>query len=147
MALILVVLTGCTTLNSDGDRVFDPVKTEKVKAIIKPQVSTLVALVVNNNPGTREHFQLAADQICLLRDSGQVTPATFQVAINSAFANWDGSNRLEVIAGVNVLIALVEINYADRLRADLPPEKFAWNLFDVLCEGIKQALEQAPPSE
>ena len=140
MALILAI-TGCATVNPNtGDREFDQVKTEKVKAIIKPQVASLVTLVVNNNPEARQYFELAAEQICLLRDTGEATPATFQVAINSAFANWDRANRPGVVIGINGIIALLEINYANRLRADLPPEEFAWNLFDVICEGINQGL-------
>jgi len=148
LALLALVLVGCKTFNpATGENEFDPVKTEQVKAVLKPQVSTVIALLATKHPEARPYMLLAADNICKLRDDGFVSPASFQTAINAALANWENKNSPAVVASVNALIALVEINYANRLRADLPPEEYAWNIFDVFCEGIRQGLEQTAPPQ
>ena len=148
LLLTVGILTGCKTTNPNtGEKEFDQVKTEQVKAIIKPQVATAVTLLIHKRPDIRPYFVLAAENICALRDAGSLSPAFFQAAINSAFAEYPDRVDPLVVAGINTVIALVEINYANRLNADLPPEEFVWNLFDVVCEGIQLGLAPSAPPE
>ena len=139
--LIALCVIGCRTTNPEtGKSEFDPVKTEKAKAIVKGQVATVVGLIVGNNPEGRPHFARAAAGICQLRDERKIGIEAFKTALNSALKDWPAASRPEILAGVNAIIAIVELNYADRLSTDLPEEQFVWNLFDVVCEGINQGL-------
>lgn len=140
-----IALVGCKTLNPEtGEKEFDPVKTAQVRAAIKPAVSTLVTSVIINNPTSLQYFQVAGTNICKLRDDHAVSLSAFKEALNSAFSGWEGAADPVVAGAINTLIALVEINYANRLRADLPEEEFAWNLIDVICDGITQGITLAP---
>ena len=136
-----LLASGCTTTNPDtGEREYDPVKTEKVRAAIKPVLSTAVAAVIQKHPEARRPFSLMGVQLCSLRTTGTIDPKAIRDAVNAALLKSDAEID-PIIAGVgNLVISLFEINYADRLQADLSPEQFTWNLLDVLCDSIHQGV-------
>lgn len=146
LSFILAALVGCTTFNpTTGQKEYDPVKTHKVRATIKPAVATLVTAAIQDNPTTRPAFARIANHVCSMRDGGEVSLTKLKEAVNAELAPYTSDNL--VLAGsINTLFALIEINFADRLRADLPEDEFTWSLLDVLCESIMQAVVQTVPA-
>lgn len=142
---LLFFATGCKSIDPvTGQQVFDPVKTMKVRAAIKPFVAASVARIVEKNPEANLYFDQAASAICEMRDAGSVSFEQFRARIMGII---DQHVRVDplVRAGFVSLVSVFEFNYADRLNADLPPDKFTWNLLDVLCEGIRGGIG-APPT-
>lgn len=133
-------LVGCSTVDpATGQRVHDPVKTEKVRAALKPLASAAVAGVVANNPEAGAYFDQAAAAVCQMRDAQAFTLENFRARLLGIIDRQTGVDPLVRIGFVS-LISIFEINYAERLRADLPPDKFTWNLLDVLCDGIRGGI-------
>lgn len=150
VAVILAVGVGCKSLNPNTGQVeFDPVKTEQVKAAIEPVVSSAVRRVVIDNPETAQYFQQAVDVFVQMRDTQQFSPEYLVLALDKAAEKEDWFSKLDpevagyVLDAKNLMIALYRINFADAGRADLSPEKFAWNLLDVLASGVGQGLKDA----
>lgn len=145
IVLFAFAVCGCSTFNPDtGQKEFDPVKTHKVRAALKPAISTVVLGTIIHNPEAREPFGKAAVHICKMRDSGEVNLTQLKEAVNSELAPLL-RNDLVVAGTINTVFSLIEINFADRFRADLPEEEFVWNMLDVLCEAITQAVAQSEP--
>jgi hypothetical protein len=137
LALLVLLMAGCKTVNpATGLREFDQIKTEKVRAALKPVVSSVVMGVVAKNPESNLYFDQAASAICEMRDAKEVTPLLFRARL-MGIIDRQKDVPLPVRIGFTSLIAIFEINFADRLKADLPPEKFTWNLMDVLCDGVR----------
>ena len=139
--LVLPLLTACKTTNPEtGQREYDPIKTQQVQAAVKPVVTGVVTAVINRHPEARKPFQKAADNICTLRDNRMFSVDSLRMAFNSAFEDFNQKTDPLVVNGIQLVIALFEINLANKLQADLPPDEFAWSLLDILCDGINQGL-------
>lgn len=151
-AVLLAGPVGCTTVK-DGTKVYDPVKTEQVKAAIKPVVASIVRRVVVKNPETAQYFVDAKNVFVSFRDGGQFKPSVIVDALNAAVTKEGWINKLDpetagyVAEAKNLLVALYELNYADAGNADLPADKFAWNLLDILADGIATGLVDAEISQ
>lgn len=140
-------LLGCKTFNpATGQKEFDPVKTQKVRAAIKPAIATTVVAAIQNNPETRPAFAKSAMHVCAMRDSGEVNLTQLKELVNAELTPFV-KDDLVLAGAINTVFALVEINFADRLRADLPEDEFVWSMLDVLCESISQAVLQTTPPE
>lgn len=138
---MLATLPACRTVNpTTGAAEFDAVKTEKVRGVMKPIITEAVSRVVEKAPEARLYFEQAAGVVCELRDARKFDPVNLRARL---FGILDASTvRVDPLirTGFNTAVAIFEINYADRLRADLPEEGFVWNLMDVLCDGLRGGL-------
>lgn len=145
VTLSLFILCGCKSIDpTTGQQVFDQVKTEKVRAVLKPVVSGAVVAVLAKNPQGAVYFNLAASAICEMRDTKQVNVETFRARLLGIIDQHATRVDPLIRTGFLTVIALFEINYADRLHADLSPEEFTWNLLDVLCDGIRGGTATPP---
>src|SRR5690606_31409201 len=125
--MLVGCITGCKTLGQ-----FDPVKTEKVRASVKPVVSTgiRVWLASEPNPAYRLAAKGFADVICEMRDTNMFESKVLVQRLNAELIKHELINDLWAATAKDLIISQFEIFIADRVRADLPPDEFAWNLLD-----------------
>lgn len=143
MKKIILLCSLCLTLAAcKTGGVYDPVKTEKVRASIKPVVSTAVRvwLASEPNPVYRDAAKAFADVVCQMRDEGEFRASVLTQRLNAELAIHGLLTDLWAATAKDLIIAQFEIFIADKVRADLPPDQFAWNLLDVLCEGIRSGI-------
>lgn len=148
LALSAGIFTGCTTTNpTTGETAYDPVKTEQVKAAVTPVVASVVRRVINNSPQHSEeianYLRAVGAVFCSASASGSLGPEQIIAAADAATAGLQANVEPEIIDGKNLLLALYKINYADRFKASLPPDKWPKNVADVICASIDQGLKDA----
>src|SRR5690349_3808610 len=81
-ALALSILCGCKTVNPQtGVKEFDPVKTEQVRAVIKPMVSGGVAALLQKVPTSRPYIEQAAGAVCEMRDAKAFDPVNLRARL------------------------------------------------------------------
>lgn len=141
MFAMLLAFTGCSTINPQtGQKEFDPVKTEKVRSAVKPLVTAGVAATVKQVPDAGLYFSKAAVVICEMRDTKEVSVINFRARLLGILDEQHVKIDPLIRTGFITIISVFDINFADRTRADLPPDQFVWNLLDVLCDGIRTGI-------
>jgi hypothetical protein len=137
---------GCKTTNpTTGQKEYDPVKTETVKAAVEIPIKSAVLRVLQNSPQNSDdiarYLREVGGAFCAVRDAKAFEPAALIQRLNSITAP---SVRDPLITDIkNVAVALYQIFYAQRHRADLPADGFALHLSDLLCRCFDQALRDA----
>lgn len=140
IALTLLLCAGCMTTNPEtGVKEYDQVKTEQVKAIFKPIIAGGVASHVKSHPETKVILTEIAAGICNLNESG-LTPTVLRAVVAQALQKYHVHVDPALVGTINGLIGVYELWYAQRTRADLPPESFVLHLGETLCDGITQGL-------
>lgn len=144
---VVVMLTGCKTTNSSGVKVFDPVKTEQVKAAVEPFVASIARRILLNNPKQAaeigNYMRAVGGVFCDASSSGQLSPDQIITAIDGATANLQNGADPLVIDGKNLIITIYRIAYGERFKAELPADQWPKNVADVLCAAIDQGLKDA----
>ena len=125
----LLVLPACKSTDpTTGEKKFDPVKTEQVKAAIEPLVAGGVRRVIANSPQHADdiasYFRNLGTVFCKMRDSGQFSPDYLVAEADKATAPLQAKVDQYAIDLKNGVLSLYRIFYADRLRAELPPDKW-----------------------
>lgn len=139
-----VALTAC----KGPTGAYDPVKTQQVKDAVTPVVASVVRRVINNSPQHAEeisrYIRAVGSVFCAASASGQLSPVEVITALDAATADLQSAGvDDEIIDGKNLLISLYKINYGDRFKAELPPDKWPKNVADVICESIDRGLKDA----
>lgn len=144
--LAVCAVTGCKSTNpTTGQREYDPVKTEQVKAAIEPIAAGAIRRVIQNSP---EH----ADEIAnYLRSVGSIfcsmeTNGSFSAEYLVREADRLTAPMLRdnyVVDIKNAILALYRINYADRFRAELPSDKWPRHVAALFCASIDRGLRDA----
>ena len=145
---LMASITACKTTDPvSGERRFDPVKTEQVKASIEPVISSVVRRVIDNSPENSDaiatYLRAVGGVFCSASASGALGPEEIINAADMATSGLQGGVEPEIIDAKNVLIALYKLNYGDRFRATLPADMWPKNVADVLCAAINQGLIDA----
>lgn len=141
----LLMGTGCTTLNpATGQQEYDPVKTAKVREIIKPVISEATYQGLKETPQLRIYFSQVRDVICAMRDKKQFDPEMLVASLNNVITTTGFVDNPWARIGLHSLTSMYRIYWVDRGRADLPEDKYLWNILDVMCDGINQGLILAP---
>lgn len=151
LLLAVAIVTGCTTTTTDANgvkiKVYDPVKTQQVKDAIAPVISSVVRRVVLNSPQHSDeiagYFRAVGGVFCSASASGQLGPEQVVAALDAATVRLQQGVEPEIIDGKNLLLALYKINYGDRFKAELPPDKWPKNVADIICDSIHQGLKDA----
>jgi hypothetical protein len=141
---------GCYTTNpTTGEQEFDEVRTGNVKiAFTVFAQSSLRRVLVKNHadhPNVIRYMTYVSTTLCELRDEGALDPAIIIRRLNQGLAAEDAFSGVpgEVIDVKNLALALYQSFYNQRHRAELDPEKFAWNVLDVMCQSIEQGTFDA----
>jgi hypothetical protein len=141
------VFTGCSTTNSTtGEREFDPVRTEQVKAAIQGVTVVAVRRVLDEthegSPKVIAYLQQSAGLICKMRDERKFSPVFLIDGLNAGLADTFQNQGVDpmVLDLKELIVTLYKLNYASKGGADLDEEKFVWNLLDVLCNSINQGV-------
>lgn len=142
VGLLATLLLGCKTTG-----VYDPVKTEQVKAAVTPVIASVVRRVIVNSPQHSDEIALylraVGSVFCSASASGSLGPEQVLAALDAATAGLQTGVEPEIIDAKNVLLALYRINYADRFKAELPADQWPKNVADVICAAIDQGLKDA----
>ena len=149
-AFVLAVTPACTTINPDtGQEEFDQVTTDQVKLAFSTFATTTLrrTLVKTHakNPNVIPYMLYTSTTLCELRDEGAIDPEVIVRRLNEAIIAEGVFNGIpgEVIDAKNFAIALYSAFYNERHRAELDPEKFAFNALDVLCKSVEQGTFDA----
>lgn len=141
-AAILFVTAGCQT----GGQ-FDQVKTDSVKVALQIPVQETITRIIRNSPQHSDeianYFRAVGTVFCKMRDSGQFDTTYLIAEVDKATAGLQAGLDPLAITAKNTALALYAIFYAQRTKADLPPDKFAWNLADLNCKAINTGLKDA----
>ena len=133
-------MTACSTFDTTtGQREFDQVKTDKTKAVLKNAISGAIG-AMELDEDVQRYLNYSANTICEMRDTGEFSPAVLARNLDKGLTDEGLVGNQWAILTKTTILALYEINYADRGTADLPQEQFLWNMMDVMCEAIRQGL-------
>jgi len=151
LALIVAVsaisfTTGCRTTNPDtGEVVFDPVRTEKVQAAIKPAIATGVLIGIRQEAQAATAFVLAEQVLQDLVGQRQIDPTVVNDALIklnlAALQSQDA--KLAAQVGINTMLALYNAAVADRVQADIAEDQYLYAILQTLADGVSMGLTQA----
>lgn len=146
IAFGLLLLTGCTILNPiTGKKEYDPIRTEQVKAALEPVAAGAIRRIIFNSPQhsdqIAEYFRSIGKIFCQMDASGEFSPETLIAEVDKLTAPLIGD--VYIIDIKNALLALYRINYADRFRAELPPDKWPRQIASLFCGAIDRGLKDA----
>jgi hypothetical protein len=137
VAALCLSFAGCRTLGT-----YDPVKTEQVKAAVKPLVTSLARRGVLKNPDARTYVETIAGILEEMRDNKNFDPVYLNVALDKAFAGlpkdeeWSGY----VIDAKNTLLALYQIFWQKKAQVALSEDEWGYHLTDFFAAALRQAL-------
>ncbi len=142
----LLLLSGCQMRPGQSH----PVSREQMQAALLPVGAGAVRRAILNSPehadATADYARAVSEVFCGMSDTSQFDPTFLILALDTATANMqDGVDPL-VIDAKNALIAIYRIAWADRYRAELPPEGWLKFTADFVCASIRQGLRDAGQS-
>jgi hypothetical protein len=148
-ALALAALcVACTTTNPDtGERVYDPIRTEQVKASLSPLVTGGVRATIANNPRHRDelgtYYRSIGTVFCRMVDTRQFSPSYLIDEVNKITAPQIASADPLLLTARDSALALYRIFYAEKGRAELTEASWALHLADLFCLSIDTALRDS----
>lgn len=145
-ATAITFTTGCRTTDATtGEVVFDPVRTAKVQAAIKPAIATGVLIGCRQEAKAYPAFVLAGEVLQDLASRKQIDPNVVNSALLSLnitdLENADA--KLAVQVGVNTALAIYNAAAADSLRADIAEDEYLLAILQTLADGVALGVQQA----
>ena len=140
--IVLCVLsqTGCQTAGH-----YDPVKTAQIQAALEPIASGALRRAILNSPHhaaeTANYARAIGGVFCDMSATSQFDPLYLITALDRATAGLQADVDPLIIDTKNALIAIYEIAWADRLRAELPPDSWLKFTADFVCDVIDRTLK------
>lgn len=140
IAVCATCIVGCVTAGK-----YDPVKTEQVKAAIHPVAAGAVRRVIQKHPAKAaeiaDYFRSVGNIFCAMEANTNFTVAYLTAEVDRLVT--PAISDSYVIDVKNALVALYRINYADRYRAELSPERWPVHVASVFCHAIDTGLKDA----
>lgn len=137
LLIAAILLSGCKTAG-----VYDPVKTEQVKAALAVPIQGGIRRVLARSPQHSDeiaaYFRQIAGVFCKMRDTQKFTPEYLVDEINK-LATPQISDPL-VLDVKDTAVALYKLFYASRGNAVLPPDQWPYHVADLICTAFNQAL-------
>lgn len=148
LAGLMLCFSACMTTDPvTRERVYDQVKTDTVKAALKPVVSGSITAVLLNNPTKKEeygaYFRSVGNVFCNMRVSGEFTPSFLIREVERLTLQLQSQAPPLVLVAKQSLIGLYEAFYAQKVRAELPPDKWPAHVADLFCDAIDTALKDS----
>lgn len=138
------ILVSSTTTTPTGQKVYDPVKTEQVKAVATAVITSGVRRAIQHNADRAmdisRYFRAVGGIFCRMQETKQFEPSWLIDEANKIVPLKQTDYATDVM---NAAVALYRINYAARFTAELSPEKWPANVAEVLCQSIDSGLKQA----
>jgi hypothetical protein len=136
-------VAGCTLLQPDGTRVYDPVKTAQVKAALEPVVIGGFGVLLQDKPRSGDYLRAFGGVFCQMASSGNFTPEYLIDAANKATLPLQAGADPLILLAKDTTIALYKLNYGQRFIAELPESEWPRHVADLFCETIDRALKNA----
>jgi len=147
MTGIACTITKIDPVTGQPVKVYDPVKTQQVKDAVLPITASTVRRVLENNPTKAveiaSYFRAIGTPFCSIAATGLVDLNLLTNVLDAATASRIGKLDPVAIELKNTLLALFKVFYADRFKAELPPEAWTRNIADVICSALDQGLKDA----
>ena len=151
---LCVSVTACRSTSIDpvtGEKVkvFDPIKTQQAKEIVEPILRIGTRRIILNNPDnaiqTGNYFRYAGGVFCYMKETGQLDPTSITAGLRDLIPeNYLAKEDVQIGLDFKVsLEALYRQFYNQRLRAELPPDKWAYHVADLFCNAIDAGLRDA----
>src|SRR5215813_1079845 len=137
IAASIFVAAGCSTIDSTGHRVADPVKTEKVARVLETTVTSGVLFGIQRQPKVASYLEAVGSIACSCSQGTDLSPEALRTTTIKEF------KTVEAQPIVNSIVAAYSLAYADRVKADVEANIYAKTIMDVLCKGIHNGVEQA----
>lgn len=140
------IFAGCRSTNpTTGQREYDPVKTEQVKAAIEPIAAGAIRRVLQNSPQHSDqiagYLRSIGGIFCAMETNGNFSAEYLITEADKLTAPLLKDNYVVDIK--NAILALYRINYADRFKAELPPDKWPRHVASLFCASIDRGLKDA----
>ena len=142
LVLASTLSIGCKTVG-----VYDPVKTAAVKDSIQSPVQEAITRIIRNSPQHSDqiagYFRAVGTVFCKMRDTGTFDSTFLLNEVDKATAGLQAGLDPLAITAKNTALALYTGFWGMRLRAELPADKFMWNVSDLFCKAIDVGLKDA----
>lgn len=143
-----LLFTGCSTLDpATGKKAYDPVKTEHVKASIQAPVQEVITRIIRNSPEhsseIASYFNSFRSVFCKMRDTGRFDSAYLLAEVDRTTMGLQSGLDPLVTTTKNTIVVLYTLFYSQRTVANLPQDKFMWNVSDLFCNAIGSGLADA----
>jgi hypothetical protein len=142
------LLVGCKTVPpGGGPPVYDPVKTEQVKAAIEPLVISLLQRGVLKNPEARPYLEAMTSVLEQSRDNKRVDPMYLDAALSGALNGLPSDKEwAQYVRDVkNGLTALYVIFWHEKTQLNLSEEAWGYHLTDLFARVLRKTLDQTAP--
>lgn len=139
----LLLSTGCKTTTG----AYDPVRSAQVVAALKVPIQESVTRIIRNSPEHSDeianYFRSIGNVACKMELTGLFTPEQLLTEIDKVTGPLQSKVPPLAITIKNTAVALFTIFYAERLRAELPPDKWPAHVAKLLCGAIDGGLKDA----
>lgn len=128
---------GCRT---NGN--YDAVKTAKVQAAVRPVTAALVRAAALSEPQNRQYIRAIGNIFCQMQTNGNFTPQYLTAEIDRLATPFVHDQLVLILK--DTIISIYSINYEDRFKAELAPDKWPMFLAELMCNGISSGLAGLP---
>jgi hypothetical protein len=148
--------TETVTTDSNGNlvtnivttKVYDPVKTEQVKVALELPIKDGIRRVLDRSPMHSVQIATYIREVglifCTMRDTQKFDPQILvDGAAKIAFPLMDKESRDIAALVQGTAVSLYKIFWIERFQAELPPDKFMFNVADLFCTSIDGGLKAA----
>jgi hypothetical protein len=143
--LAIAGLTGCATNPTTGKLQLDTAKLSKIEKALEPVAASATRRAIANSPQHADeiatYLRGVAGVFCDMQARGKLDPATAIAGIDALALPQLGSGDVADIK--NSVIAIYEIAWDDRLSVTLPPDQWAAQVANLICNSIDRGLKDA----
>lgn len=123
-----------------------PVKLDVAKQVVQRIGIDAVCRAVQTTPieyrdSVGEYFRKVGFQFCQMPTSGDFTYSALEKAVNEIPSPLITDTYFLDVK--STLLSLYKLSYADRLRAEIPPNRWLEQISQVFCESISEGLKDA----
>ncbi len=142
-----LAFTGCVTAPNGGGTTIDPVKLQRIKDAIVPNLSTVLLQVLRNSPQHAveigNYARVVGRVFVRIQADKTFAPSVVINALNDATAGLQANVPIEIIAGKNVLVSVYELAFDDKLTVAVPDNGWMVAVSDIVIGVIDQTLKDA----
>lgn len=138
--LSILCVFGIVACRTNG--VYDPVKTAKVQAAIRPITAALVRAEATAQPQNVPYIRALGRVFCQMQTNADFSPKYLTAEIDKLGSPFIHDQLVMILK--DTIISLYTINYEDRFRAELAPDRWPIFLAELLCNGISSGLAGIP---
>jgi hypothetical protein len=143
-AILSAAIVGCSSINpATGQREYDPVTTEQVKAALQGVTVIGLGEVLRKKPESAEYIRSVGSIFCRMKETKVFSVDYLVDEANKATLEYQNGVDPLVLASKDSLIALYRVFLSKKGTAELPETEWPYHVADLFCESINTALINA----